>query len=35
MPRNVQAGLLDSVTWCWSYCTFNNSLVCSFIMWSA
>jgi len=30
MPRNIQARLLDSVTWL--YYTFNNSLVCSFIM---
>jgi len=21
MPRNNQARLLDSVTWCWLYCT--------------
>jgi len=35
MPRNVQARLLDSVAWCWLYCTFNNNFVCSFIMWSA
>ena len=26
IPRNVQATLLDSVTWCWFYCTFNNGL---------
>jgi len=35
MPCNIQARLLDSVTWCWLYRTFNNSLVCYFIMWSA
>jgi len=35
MPRNMQARLLYLVTWCWIYCTFNNSLVCYFIMWSA
>jgi len=34
MPRNIQVRLLDSVTWCWLYRTFNNSLVRSF-MWSA
>jgi len=25
MPRNVQARLLDSVTWCWLYCIFSKS----------
>jgi len=25
MPRNVEVRLLDSVTWCWLYLTFNRS----------
>jgi len=25
MSSNVEARLLDSVTWCWLYCTFNRS----------